>query len=101
MFLQCVKEKHSARLSVRVTGTPQPEVTWYLNDVEVTPTLKVSLQQRGELHTLELSQARPAMAGDYTVVVVNPAGRVQHTASLAVTGKPPSRLKPDQPPRPG
>jgi len=67
----------SAQLSVVAAGAPEPAYQWRLNGTTLAGATA---------STLTISAARPADAGDYTVVVTNELGSVtSNPATLSVT----------------
>ena len=80
-------EKDTLELHVKVTGTPEPKLVWFCEDKELLATPKVTMTKNKDgVHLLKITNTRPAMSGVYRVVATNTAGRVEHTASVNVTG---------------
>jgi hypothetical protein len=75
------------RFECQVTGIPQPEVTWYKDDVEIThdPRFHISLQN-GVVSCL-IRGLNPDDAGCYTCRAENSEGSALTAAFLTVRGR--------------
>lgn len=84
---QYVKEGVPVEFEVKITGFPQPEVTWLYNDVEINPDdeyAKISSLPDGT-HTLSFDAVSLDDAGNYSIEAVNKYGQNSSSAILAVT----------------
>ena len=84
---KAVKEGEAVRFTIRVTGKPRPEVTWYREGSMIISSADFEIQQDGELHTLYIPEVFYEDAGKYTIKAENKAGQAQCTAELIVDGK--------------
>ncbi|XP_015607040.1 titin isoform X3 [Cephus cinctus] len=82
---QVVKRGERVIMEVEITGTPEPTVTWYKNDVplkEQPP--EVRIQQQGNCYLLIINKADKEHAGKYMVRATNAGGEAQSIADFAV-----------------
>ena len=82
-----VQEGEPLRLEVRVSGEPEPEVTWYRDGTKIVSSPDFKIQQEGDKHTLQIPEAFLDDAGKISVQAVNPAGEATCTATLHVLRK--------------
>ena len=68
-------------LKVKVTGVPQPKLTWNHNGVEVETDYSKELAEDG---SLTLPSAEMKHTGAYKLVASNPAGRAEREVTLVV-----------------
>ena len=66
---------------VKVTGVPHPNLTWYINGVEVKEDYSRDLSEDG---SLIMPSAESKHSGVYKLVVHNTAGRVEREVRLTV-----------------
>ena len=76
-----MQEGEEVLFHVEVTGTPQPEVTWYHNGEEVVVDYSKELS---EDDSLTISSAEIKHSGVYQLVARNQAGRVERKVTLTV-----------------
>jgi len=73
------------QLRCRVTGAPEPAITWYYNNVVIKPSKYFQLSaEPGGVHSLNIAGVFPEDDGAYKCVARNPAGEVASTARLRV-----------------
>lgn len=72
----------SMEFQVKVTGTPQPKLTWYHNEKEIVADSSIKLAEDGTLTVLSV-EARHE--GVYKLVAENAAGILQKELELHVT----------------
>ena len=83
-----VSEGKEVKLSVKVSGTPDPEVEWQKDAKPVRDGRRVKIDKdKDGVHSLRISKAETADQGDYTCIAKNKAGKVTCTAKLGVEGK--------------
>ncbi|XP_046902304.1 myosin light chain kinase, smooth muscle isoform X1 [Hypomesus transpacificus] len=76
----------SGKFSAKITGRPQPQVTWLKGDVEIQSSGRYSMVERSGVHFLEIRDVCVEDAGTYTCSVTNSAGTASATAELNVQG---------------
>ncbi|XP_047198478.1 myosin light chain kinase, smooth muscle [Hippoglossus stenolepis] len=76
----------SGRFSAKVTGRPQPLVTWYKEGAGLPFCRRVSIYERSGLHFLEIKDVCAEDAGTYTCSVSNGAGTATVSAELHIQG---------------
>ena len=82
---EAVMEGERVVFRVRVTGSPQPKLTWYHDGVEVKGDYSKELAEDG---SLTMPSAETKLSGVYQLVAVNPAGRVEREVKLEVREQP-------------
>lgn len=80
-----VNEGDEAKFVTKVTGQPEPTVTWFHDDKPIISNdiYKIMPGEEGE-NTLLLPEAFPEDSGKYTVQAENEAGRALCSAVLIV-----------------
>jgi len=81
-----VKEGQTVRFSIRVSGHPPPQITWYREGSKIVSSPDFDIQQDGNLHTLYIPEVFYEDSGKFSVKAENKAGVVQCTAELIVEG---------------
>jgi hypothetical protein len=81
-----------AKFPARVTGIPQPEVTWHFNDQQITPgtgadTDKYRVKRDGDAVCLYVRDCKPSDSGRYKCRASNCDGEAICEASLEVVDK--------------
>ena len=66
---------------VKVTGFPQPKMTWYHNGEKIVADYSQKLAVDG---SLTIPSTEPKHNGDYQLVVINEAGSEERTVNLLV-----------------
>ncbi|XP_014601997.1 PREDICTED: uncharacterized protein LOC106785786 isoform X2 [Polistes canadensis] len=82
---QVVKRGDRVLMEVEITGTPEPTVNWYKDDIpikEQPPTLRI--RQQGNCYILQIDKAEKIHAGKYMVRAINAGGEAQSIADFAV-----------------
>ena len=82
-----VKEGEAVRFTIRVSGRPPPEVTWYREGSQIVSSADFEILQDGDLHTLYIPEVFYEDSGKYTVKAASKAGQAQCTAELIVEGR--------------
>ncbi|XP_048515729.1 titin isoform X3 [Athalia rosae] len=82
---QVVKRGDRVIMEVEITGSPEPTVTWYKNDLvmrEQSPGIR--LKNQGNCYSLIIERAAKEDAGKYMVRATNAGGEAQSIADFAV-----------------
>uniref|UniRef100_H2YNK3 Ig-like domain-containing protein n=1 Tax=Ciona savignyi TaxID=51511 RepID=H2YNK3_CIOSA len=77
----------TAKFTVRATGRPAPEVTWYKEGITVTPSFKYKILNDEDQYTLAVVEVEATDAGEYTCEATNENGTFRTTATLQVDNK--------------
>ena len=81
------KVKDTARFECRISGLPQPTVTWFVDQTEIHDGPKYTISRRNNVCVLEVKDVVPADADvTYTCKANNVAGEASTTASLHAQG---------------
>ncbi len=78
---------HAVKLSIRVSGYPDPEVLWLKDNVPVKNTSKTKITSYSGIHALVIPKVLPEDCGLYQVVIKNSSGMIQSACMLVVEGK--------------
>ena len=81
-----VREGEAVRFTVKVTGKPPPEVTWYREGSQIVSSPDFEIQQEGNIHSLYIPEVFYEDSGKFSVGVENRGGREMCTAELIVEG---------------
>ncbi|XP_023383342.1 myosin light chain kinase, smooth muscle [Pteropus vampyrus] len=81
-----VKEGQMGRFSCKITGRPQPQVTWLKGDVPLQPSARVSMSEKNGMQVLEIHEVNQDDLGVYTCMVVNGSGKASMSAELSIQG---------------
>ncbi|XP_023479401.2 myosin light chain kinase, smooth muscle isoform X2 [Equus caballus] len=81
-----VREGQMGRFSCKITGRPQPQVTWLKGDVPLQPSARVSMSEKNGMQVLEIQEVNRDDVGVYTCMVVNGSGKASMSAELCIQG---------------
>ncbi|XP_068805189.1 myosin light chain kinase, smooth muscle isoform X2 [Struthio camelus] len=81
-----VREGQTGKFSCKITGRPQPQVTWFKGDTQLQQNDRFNMFEKTGIHFLEIQNAQLVDAGIYTCTVVNSAGKASVSAELTVQG---------------
>uniref|UniRef100_A0A803XWE3 Myosin light chain kinase, smooth muscle n=1 Tax=Meleagris gallopavo TaxID=9103 RepID=A0A803XWE3_MELGA len=81
-----VREGQTGKFSCKITGRPQPQVTWSKGDIHLQQNERFNMFEKTGIHYLEIQNVQLADAGIYTCMVVNSAGKASVSAELTVQG---------------
>ncbi|XP_026962496.1 myosin light chain kinase, smooth muscle isoform X5 [Sagmatias obliquidens] len=81
-----VKEGQMGRFSCKITGRPQPQVSWLKGDVPLQPSSRVSMSEKNGMQVLEIHEVNQDDVGVYTCLVVNGSGKASMSAELSIQG---------------
>ncbi|CAJ0582896.1 unnamed protein product, partial [Mesorhabditis spiculigera] len=80
-----VVEGEQLKWTVRVTGDPEPKVTWLRDGVVIPDCEEVRIIEEGDgIHTLLIVRVEMADCGQFTCLAENIAGEARSTADLVV-----------------
>ncbi|XP_043261539.1 uncharacterized protein LOC122402644 [Colletes gigas] len=82
---QVVKRGDRVNMEVEITGTPEPTVTWFKDDIPIKerpPEFRI--KQQGNCYMLIIDKANKDHAGKYMVRATNAGGEAQSIADFAV-----------------
>ncbi|XP_071471373.1 myosin light chain kinase, smooth muscle isoform X4 [Marmota flaviventris] len=74
------------RFSCKITGRPQPQVTWLKGNVPLQPSARVSMSEKNGMQVLEIHEVTQDDVGVYTCMVVNGSGKASMSAELSIPG---------------
>ncbi|KAM6421540.1 myosin light chain kinase, smooth muscle isoform 2-T2 [Rhynochetos jubatus] len=81
-----VREGQTGKFSCKITGRPQPQVTWFKGDIQLQQNERFNMFEKTGIQFLEIQNAQLADAGIYTCTVVNSAGKASVSTELTVQG---------------
>ncbi|XP_022370655.1 myosin light chain kinase, smooth muscle isoform X4 [Enhydra lutris kenyoni] len=81
-----VREGQMGRFSCKITGRPQPQVTWLKGEVPLQPSARVSMSEKNGVQVLEIHEVSRDDVGVYTCLVVNGSGKASMSAELSIQG---------------
>ncbi|KAK3082773.1 hypothetical protein FSP39_005075 [Pinctada imbricata] len=81
---QKVKEGQSVTMEIKVTGTPRPDITWYMNGKTIKPSKFFRMTYEDNLAKLVIDGAYPEDDGQYTCTATNSVGTDKCTCHLYV-----------------
>ena len=81
-----VRDGQRVQFSIKVTGKPAPEVTWYREGMQIHNSPDFVISKEGNLHTLTIPEAFHEDSGKFTVKAVSQSGETQCSAELFVEG---------------
>ncbi|XP_074001769.1 myosin light chain kinase, smooth muscle isoform X1 [Numenius arquata] len=81
-----VREGQTGKFSCKITGRPQPQVTWFKGDIQLQQNERFNMFEKTGIQFLEIQNAQLADSGIYTCTVVNSAGKASVSAELTVQG---------------
>ncbi len=73
-------------------GVPEPEVTWFkagepIKAMAGDKRYSIEVDTSDHIFTLEVQNASPADAGEYTITAVNAEGKIFHVIDVTVQAK--------------
>ncbi|TNM92049.1 hypothetical protein fugu_019061 [Takifugu bimaculatus] len=90
--LHAVPVGKTVKLRCQAIGSPVPSLRWYKNGKEFRKDQRIGgFKVRGQTWTLIMESVIPSDKGNYTCVVENEYGRLQHTYVLDVVERSPHR----------
>ncbi|XP_054066243.1 myosin light chain kinase, smooth muscle isoform X4 [Rissa tridactyla] len=81
-----VREGQTGKFSCKITGRPQPQVTWFKGDIQLQQNERFNMFEKTGIQFLEIQNAQLTDSGIYTCTVVNSAGKASVSAELTVQG---------------
>ena len=83
---QALKAGSSLIISVNVSGSPDPKVTWFRGDQEITKSNDINIETTKSGSTLTVKGVSSDNAGNYKVVAENEAGSDSAEFSANIKG---------------
>ena len=80
------KQGSSARLQCTVSSSPDLQMSWFLNDRELSSGDRYSISLKDSVATLELRSVMLSDSGNYTCEVLNESGCESCTSKVTVKG---------------
>nr|XP_006823021.1 PREDICTED: titin-like [Saccoglossus kowalevskii] len=95
-------EGDSVKLQCIIRGEPAPQIRWYREGALIEPSMDFDIQQKGDMHTLNIPEVFLDDAGRFKCTATNSSGSKSTTCVLKVRDKelPPLKLTPAAPPLP-
>ncbi|XP_036377274.1 nexilin isoform X2 [Megalops cyprinoides] len=87
---QSVVDAEPVRFTVKITGEPKPEVTWWFEGEMLHDSEDYQYIERGETYCLYLPETFPEDEGEYMCKAVNSRGTAASTCILTIESKHPS-----------
>ncbi|XP_006869427.1 PREDICTED: myosin light chain kinase, smooth muscle isoform X2 [Chrysochloris asiatica] len=81
-----VKEGLMGRFSCKITGRPQPQVTWLKGNVPLQPSARMCMSEKNGVQVLEIHDVSQDDVGVYTCMVANGSGKASMSADLSIQG---------------
>ncbi|XP_052748804.1 obscurin isoform X5 [Galleria mellonella] len=82
------EEKETVTFKIETEAEPAPTVKWYKNKTELVESSAVKISSSGAAHSLVITSAARADAGEYSCEIRNPHGTAEDTCRLQVRGAP-------------
>lgn len=79
-----VVEGSDALFEVQVQGNPEPDISWFRNNVLIEPGGRYEEKKVGDLYKLIIHDTKPRDSGEVKCEAVNDVGKVQSVAPLVV-----------------
>lgn len=84
---QSVVDSEPVRFTVKITGEPKPEVTWWFEGEMLQDCEDYQYIDRGETYCLYLPETFPEDEGEYMCKAVNSRGTAASTCILTIESK--------------
>uniref|UniRef100_A0A8C8SS89 Myosin light chain kinase, smooth muscle n=1 Tax=Pelusios castaneus TaxID=367368 RepID=A0A8C8SS89_9SAUR len=88
-----VREGQTGKFSCKITGRPQPQITWFKGDIQLQQKDRFNMFEKAGIQFLEIQNVGLADAGTYICTVTNSAGKASVSADLMVQAIESSELK--------
>uniref|UniRef100_S4RZZ8 Myosin light chain kinase, smooth muscle n=1 Tax=Petromyzon marinus TaxID=7757 RepID=S4RZZ8_PETMA len=79
-----VREGQGGKFNCKITGRPQPQVTWRKGDTELHNDGHFKVYEKSSLHFLEVLDVKEEDSGVYTCTITNSAGKASASAELII-----------------
>ncbi|XP_074070774.1 myosin light chain kinase, smooth muscle isoform X2 [Macrotis lagotis] len=80
------REGQTGRFSCKITGRPQPQVTWLKGEVPLEPSARIHMLEKTGVQVLEIQEVQLSDVGIYTCIAVNVAGKASMSSELIIQG---------------
>ncbi len=84
---QSMKAGHTLIILVDITGFPDPKVTWFHDDKELTQSDKVTIEGDNKFSRLTIKGTTGKNSGKYKVVAKNNIGEAEEKFDVTILGK--------------
>nr|XP_039265200.1 titin-like [Styela clava] len=78
----------TAILACRISGKPEPKISWWRNGVEMSTGGNIKILAEGEMHSIHINNVTVLDSGEYTITAKNSIGKVESISCVAVNGSP-------------
>lgn len=82
-----VTEGQRVKLECHVTGSPYPQLKWFLDGVELRSSAEFAMTRRATACSLVINEVLSEDEGEYTVTASNEHGTASTAAHLTVLSK--------------
>uniref|UniRef100_A0A8C9WZ64 receptor protein-tyrosine kinase n=1 Tax=Sander lucioperca TaxID=283035 RepID=A0A8C9WZ64_SANLU len=89
--LHAVPASKTVKFRCQASGNPPPTLKWYKNGKELKRDHRIGFKVRDHVWTIIMESAVPSDKGNYTCVVENQYGSINHTYQLDVVERSPHR----------
>ncbi|XP_043852237.1 myosin light chain kinase, smooth muscle isoform X2 [Dromiciops gliroides] len=80
------REGQTGRFSCKITGRPQPQITWLKGEVPLEPSTRIHMLEKTGVQVLEIQEVQLSDVGVYTCIAVNVAGKASMSSELIIQG---------------
>ena len=89
---QSLKGQTTLIITVNISGSPQPKITWYLGEQEIVKSDTTTIETTDITSTLTVKRVASSDAGIYKVTAQNEAGEDTAEFTIHVKGNPSSKF---------
>ncbi|XP_076362329.1 protein Obscurin-like isoform X2 [Tachypleus tridentatus] len=88
--LEALEEDTNVELHVKAEGTPQPKITWYFENMEITENenYKITYDKENGIYKLILKKVTSELSGKYSCEAVNSIGKAKTSGIISVNAHP-------------
>lgn len=78
------EEGETVRFQCAITGHPEPWAVWHKNGHPVVPSSRITITERDDVRTLEISDVKSEDSAIYKITLENEVGKIEASARLEV-----------------